>query len=130
MPTRRRLLALGLLVAGVALGAALTRHRSVVTEENLDRIQDGMTSADVEAVLGTPHEVVPVPSNHGEEPRQPPLAYWDESLWWGPGDQLIIQFNESGRVQRKDIFRAGPDERTFKEKVSDELRFLRRKLGW
>src|SRR5947209_17090532 len=55
--TRRRVLLLGSVAVVAALAVAVWMvwpRRSVITRENIDRITDGMTLDEVEAILGGP----------------------------------------------------------------------------
>lgn len=56
MPRRRRFLVLSLaaILVGLGVGLWLLWPHTAITHENADRIQPGMTLAEVEAILGGP----------------------------------------------------------------------------
>jgi hypothetical protein len=107
---KTRWLLLGLLLAsivGVVLVVlALLPPRPGVTKENFDRIQNGMTRAEVAEILG-------------DEPgrRQDHLALWESD---DAGDLVLIGFDDADRVHVKNWLGI-PDERTPFEKLLDRL---------
>jgi hypothetical protein len=76
------LLLIALLAAALLL-APTPRRASAITRENFDRIQVGMTKADVEAILGGP------PGKYTDRPD--PVDYHGISFrhWW-IGDEAVI----------------------------------------
>jgi hypothetical protein len=80
---------------------ALRPPRPGVTKENFDRIEIGMTRADVEAILGEPNIWPPV---------------WESDL----GDEAQIEFDHQFRVKEKH-WDEWPDDRTVYEKLLDQL---------
>ncbi len=92
---RRRMLAL-LLVAIVAVGAfVLWPPRSQVTQENFDRIRNGMSEVEVYEILGEP------PHASGYRPDGSHALAWfssdNPSLW------MAVSFDAAGSVQDTDV---------------------------
>jgi hypothetical protein len=96
---RRKLLAAkvaGLAVL-VAVGAfALWPRADRITRENFDRIQNGMSQAEVEAVLGPP-------GDYRSGPTYPDIAPQPKKgsppIWWkANGAQIWVFFDPSGHV--------------------------------
>jgi hypothetical protein len=114
MKRKRLLLAVGGIAAlvGVTLGVlALLPARPGVTRENFDRIEIGMTRAEVEAILGPPTDFFtgwPFP-----EPNEP---IWENDR----ADEGQIQFDEDSRVKAKD-WHEMPDDRGVFERLMDLL---------
>src|SRR5467141_3672513 len=89
LPRRRTLwLSTALLVAAVA-GAWLFWPRGAVTQENLDRIQVGMTTEEVTAILG-PDDV------HVRIYRRD----YEDRTWFCGSNTLAVRF-KNGRVTEK-----------------------------
>jgi hypothetical protein len=83
---------------------ALRPSRASLTKENFDRIEIGMSRAEVEAILG------------------PPAAAWLGAPIWESdlADEAIIRFDKENRVKAKH-WDEWPDDRTLLEKVMDQL---------
>jgi hypothetical protein len=104
---RRRLLLLALPVALVLLGvgALVLWPRTSITRENAEKIEEGMTLAEVEALLGGPaRNESGLPDNFINDAfvnvdacGTPPFA---ERRWASPGYVVIVSFDGSGRVTR------------------------------
>jgi outer membrane protein assembly factor BamE (lipoprotein component of BamABCDE complex) len=111
--TRRRLLVFGLLATMTGLGVLgvggwLLWPRTAITRENAAKIREGMTLAEVEAILGGP----PRDETTGPIRFDEVTPVRDESRkWWS--DRVCIQviFDENGRVMNADsdsLHRVGP----------------------
>ena len=88
---------------------ALRPWRPGVTKENFDRIEIGMTRAEVEAILGPPTDMLS------------PFAGDDEPIWESDrADEAQIRFDENNRVKSKD-WDEWPDSRGVFEKLMDQL---------
>jgi outer membrane protein assembly factor BamE (lipoprotein component of BamABCDE complex) len=94
------LVALPLLVAvgSLAVGLVCLPRGSRITEENCKRIQEGMTEAQVRAILGKPWE------DSLFDPEGPVGARFTERRWkysreWISDDcQVFVTFDDNGRV--------------------------------
>jgi hypothetical protein len=110
MRRRTLLVALAGLIVLVAVGVVVwPRSSSPITQENYDRIRDGMSRAEVEAILGPPCDYSTGPLVWANRPLAvypfapvTPIGYGDnrvETLHWRGDRQLIIvSFDPSGRV--------------------------------
>lgn len=108
---KRRWLWLGLLVAAIA-GVVLTvlallPPRPGITKENFDRIEEGMTRPEVEAILGGPANVD---------------LMWFPDEWENraTGDLAIIRFDQESRVSSKQ-WDGWPDDRTVWQNLLDHI---------
>ncbi len=97
--------ALVLSVAGTMLALLVSRPASAVNRVNTDRIQAGMTRAEVEAIYGGP------PGDHRVGARLVTVDIGLEALpgntvqqWRGDEGLAIVQFGPDGRVARADFF--------------------------
>src|SRR5271155_206271 len=103
-----RWLLLGLLlacIAGVVLVVlALLPPPPGVTKENFDRIENGMTRAEVEAIFGDETGL-----------RKGPAAMWESD---DTDDIAVVGFDDDGHVRAKNWVGL-PDERTPFEKLLD-----------
>jgi len=100
----------GLAVLIVAGAFALSPRVDPVTEENFGRVQDGMSRAEVEAILGPPGDYTTGPRLVLEPPGpdracQPdpahPWTHPDYVGWVTDRHCLWIGFSPAGRVQEK-----------------------------
>jgi hypothetical protein len=114
---KTRWLLIGLLLAcigGVVLVVvALLPPPPGITKENFDRIEVGMTRAEIEAILGGPA--------NGRDPRNGlriGLNAWEDD---SSGDLATIDFDEKDRVTSKHWWFELPDDRTLWEKLIDRL---------
>jgi hypothetical protein len=93
---------------------ALRPPRPGVTKGNFDRIEIGMTRAEVEEILGPPTEDFP----------RGVLALGlgiDGPIWENDrGDEAQIRFDENNRVKARD-WDEWPDDRGVFEKLMDQL---------
>jgi hypothetical protein len=122
--TRRLLLGAGavVLLALAGLLAWVACPRAGVTRANYERIREGMTRRQVEALLGGPADDL---AERGQD--LPLLLGPDEDaligdLWAGEEATIIVAFGSDGRVARKQLVRALPEE-----SLRDRLRRL---LPW
>jgi hypothetical protein len=103
-------------VVGVTLGVlALLPPRPGVTKENFDRIKEGMTRAEVEAIFGEP------PNSriwNIFEKGDGGLFEWDNAY---SGDSARITLDGEGRVVTREWLDGWPDDRTFFQKMVDRL---------
>jgi outer membrane protein assembly factor BamE (lipoprotein component of BamABCDE complex) len=107
------LIAAAAIAGSVVLAVAsilLLRSRSGVTEENFDRIEVGMSSEEVEAILGPPSK------------RRNGWSSWENDR----ADEGYVAFDNTNRVTEK-AWDAWPDDRTPLEKVMDQLPWRERK---
>lgn len=89
-----------------------------VTKENFDCIEDGMTRAEVEAILGGP-------ANANANNRFWPERPWDE--WENDlGDSVTICFDAEDRVKSR-TWEVGSDDRTIWQKLLDRIPWGERK---
>jgi hypothetical protein len=100
MTTRRRLLVFGLLAGLLVLGASvwLLLPRTAITRENAQKIQVGMTLAEVETILGHPA------GDYRTNPQGPPPALvfpGDETVvsWYDDATSVSVVLDERGRVK-------------------------------
>jgi hypothetical protein len=91
-------------VALLAVGGFVLWPRPPVpglTRDNFDRVRVGMTSPQVEALLGDQYgRLPPIPPNsvrfsaeHSDE---------EGKVWWTDNGGVLVWFNRNGRVQSKD----------------------------
>jgi hypothetical protein len=117
MTKKRWIVLAGILAACVCLTLgvlALLPPRPGVTEANVERIEDGMTREEVEALLGGPGEFsYPRPS----KALAPAKKYRDGVLWCHPRSNatVIVNFDDRERVVGKTWVPASPQ--TFVEKL-------------
>jgi hypothetical protein len=92
------------------------------TEENFDRLQPGMSRAEVEAILGPPGDY-----RSGETTTRSKVIWFRGDLLWETDDVLIIVgFDESGEMWTRDIW----DVHLVKPKVSIDNLLWRAKRQW
>jgi hypothetical protein len=100
MPGRRFLVGGVVLLALVVAVVALPRlnrktNPPPVSHERYERIREGMTVEEVEAVIGVP------PGNY-ETRRHRRITYafpWSDSIWRGDEGAIAVRFDGSGRVK-------------------------------
>jgi hypothetical protein len=138
--TCRRVLFFALTIAALLLGVGwLLWSRTAITRDNAAKIREGMTVAEVEAVLGGPArqetsrklELEPLP---GEQDTHTRRAEWDsrysfckaddvQPLYWCSDEVIIVILVDSeNRVKRVDATSVRPAS----EPVIDRLRRLLR----
>jgi hypothetical protein len=120
------MLLLGLTFAG--LSWYLLHRGKVASIASLNKVKLGMTRTEVEAALGEPSSELPHSGGLHGPYRPPSLYYYDSSFWCGDRDSIVVQFDETGRVSQKDIFKAGPDTRSLREKFWDQLKYMQYRL--
>jgi hypothetical protein len=108
-------LALAAIIVAVVIFITSPR-RPMASQADCDRIEVGMSLAEVEHILGGP------PGNYGTGPSvPPPLPYgnrymsWDE--WQGDGGMVLVQFDDDGRVFDKAHFDLMPRQRSLIERI-------------
>jgi hypothetical protein len=133
MTTRRRWLLFGLPAMLVLLGVAavlLWSPATVITPENAEKIENGMTLAEVEQVLGgSPRNESGMPDNFindafvmadAEELKtgrlRPGPRPFEDKRWASPGYVVVVQFDDSDRVVRHTVFTFSVD-RTVLDKL-------------
>jgi hypothetical protein len=145
-PRKRRLLlaCLPAAVVALAVGVWLLWPRTAITRENAEKIQPGMTLAEVEAILGGParDESTGRPTERDDDPGAagpsgrgvigfewtlgPPLPDGNPSdlrrMWATDHLMVVVDFNGRGHVTAKRTFRTHPVRGTL-------LDTLRRWLG-
>jgi hypothetical protein len=127
MRRRTLLVVLAVLAVVVAAGVVLwPRPPSRITRENFDRIREGMTRAEVEAILGPPgdyrtHFGQTADGNGGEhgwlpdpDEYKPAIATWrdagenpfgkfnGEATWVGDTVLVLVVIDDTGRVLETD----------------------------
>jgi hypothetical protein len=114
---KNRWLLLGLLLAcivGVVLVVlALLPPTPGITKENFDRIEVGMTRAEVEAILGGPA--------NGWAPAWGNMRLENEWVDNASGDAATVNFDENNRVVGAKHWDGWPDDRTVWQKILDRL---------
>ncbi len=114
---KNRWLLLGLLLASIAgivlVVLALLLPRPGVTEENFDRIEVGMTRAEVEAIFGGPA----TGSNPWVWGNLPKENEWENEA---SGDAAMVDFDENNRVIARH-WDPWPDDRTAWQKLLDRM---------
>src|SRR6516165_8145364 len=105
--TRRLLLFTMPALALLAVGVLLLWPRTAITRENAAKIREGMTRAEVEAILGkTP---VPRPTDKKIWHRTPNGAEMFVGDYWWEGDMVVIvAFDDAGKVRETQTFKV-PD---------------------
>jgi SmpA / OmlA family len=132
--TRRRLLLFALPVTLVLLGSAawaLWPHSTAITWENAKKIKEGMTMADVEAILGGPTRDetagCAVPDMWAEDADPPGMfirsAYLPKSIFWTSEQRAIEVIFKDDRVWRCYSYPAVRVRDTFLDRA-------RRWIGW
>jgi hypothetical protein len=120
MRRRKLLVALAGLAVVVAAGAVVLwqRQSSRITQENFDRIRDGMSRAEVEEILGSPgdYRTGPGATNLGRDVimwvidpdvHPYPPSSWSKidegphswGYWLGDSFQISVAIDDSGQVQ-------------------------------
>jgi hypothetical protein len=94
-------LAVGLLVVGIAALLLWPEppEPDRVTQENFDRISDGMSRAEVEAILGPPGDSTSEPPSQLYPSLKSLGLDWDADTAW-----VSIGFDDSGGVVRKRFY--------------------------
>ncbi len=96
--TRRRVLLLGSVAIVAAMAVAMWAvwpRPSAITEENAAKIQQGMTLAEVEAILGGPARDE---TGGAEASLYVIMILGDEREWIAPGIAINIRFDGDNRV--------------------------------
>src|SRR6516165_6941322 len=108
MRRRKLLVVLAVLAVVVAAGVvvALWPSRERITQENFDRIREGMSRAEVEGILGSPGDYTTGPLNDPDGIEIPlsllPPPSGVESAWWAADYGTVgVWFDEGGRVLMK-----------------------------
>jgi hypothetical protein len=116
--TRRLLLFTMPALALLAVGVLLLWPRTAITRENAAKIREGMTRAEVEAILGkTP---VPRPTDKKIWHRTPNGAEMFVGDYWWEGDMVVIvAFDDAGKVRETQTFEVPDSARrdTFLDRV-------------
>jgi hypothetical protein len=129
MRRRRLLLCVGVVAClGLAVGGFvwLTLPPPGVTRENYERIREGMSQADVEAVLGVPPGaygrggIAEIASSNSILVFDPS---WRTECWAGDTISIQVSFDTDGRVAWKSYSVILREQETFWER-------LRRLLPW
>jgi hypothetical protein len=106
----RRLLLLGLAAVLVLLGVgvlALWPRRPAITRANAEKIQMGMTLAEVEELLGGPaRNESNMPDNFINDAFEfhDCARPFEDKRWASPAYVVIVEFDDSGRVTGHFIF--------------------------
>jgi hypothetical protein len=112
-----------LLAAGAVLWVVVRVLPDRITPENYDRIAEGMTQGEVEAILGRPADL----DNLWAAKPLPKSSIWAGEQW-----TIMVEFDASGRVLARACEEGGEGE--LRELFGlPELTFwqkLRRSLGW
>jgi hypothetical protein len=89
------LLALLVVLGGQAVGLVFLPGGRV-TRENCKRIREGMTEAEVRAILGKPSDdsLLDPEGPHGREPLLPLQFYW----WCGDNLEMLVAFDDDGQA--------------------------------
>jgi hypothetical protein len=106
----------------------LPRRGVGITQANYERIREGMTLDEIEAILGVPagdytdgrFYALPIPSSGFSPLRHIPVIWRN---WISEEGCIIIGFSESGQVCRKRFWPVVREHRTFLDR-------LRRLLPW
>jgi len=80
----------------LALSAWLMPARPGVTRSNFERVQDGMTLAEVSAVLGEPSDVSPGGRAWGALHDGPRPINYAKHVWGGDTGGVYVMFDEKG----------------------------------
>jgi hypothetical protein len=133
------LLALLVPVVALAVGFLCLPYGSRVTMENCERIKEGMTEAEVRAILGKPFDDslldpepsgcefqwVPLQEDGSSELNGPAYNYF----WAGGNLVLFVVFDHAGRVVSKDVA-SGPECPRSSWLPARVWRRLRARYGW
>ena len=122
---RRWLLRFGVVGLGITAVVALTLWLKSPSEDGFSKVKPGMTKREVDASVG----------------EHPALGYgkmgWAEYMYdgqprlWHQSKTLVVSLGGSSyRVTSVRIQEPGPDRRTLFERIQDECRYQRGKLGW
>jgi hypothetical protein len=110
MRRRTLLVVLSGLAAVVAAGVVVLwpRPPSRVTQENFGRIREGMSRAEVEAILGPAGDYRTGPSTYHPDL----LPFWDYKSvkWEGNAGAISVGFDESGRTRQIQLVHSSPIE--------------------
>jgi hypothetical protein len=124
------LLALLVVLGGLAVGLVLLPGElpgGRVTRENCERIKEGMTEAEVRAILGKPWDASLL------DPEPPRLRFPTAGpapgfLWWVGKDVVLFVFFEDGRVESTKVLTdLDPPRSWLPQRV---WRRLRARYGW
>jgi hypothetical protein len=126
LPRKRLLVPLAGLLALVASFVLCPIPPSRVTRENYDRIREGMTRAEVEAILGPPGDYRTGRTREASDPLDPPCfdidetafnadAYyglspgglWEQAWWFGNEAYIIVVFKSGVVSDPRDIPEVG-----------------------
>jgi hypothetical protein len=121
-------------LGGLAVGLLLLPHAgSRVTRENCERIEEGLTEAEVRAILGKPWEDS---LSDPEGPRPPTdwrFRYYSPSgtiysrLWVGTDFVVFVVFDRKSQVAFTELLSNPPSRSTLPARVFQPLRA---RLGW
>jgi hypothetical protein len=110
--TRQRLIVLTALVFALAVGWAgwrCYRLKLVITFERMSDIQQGMTLAEVTAIIGGPpgdytggDAITYMRGSVGEDSS----VFYEGTNWWGREGMIQVQFDQYGRVESAGYYSA------------------------
>jgi hypothetical protein len=122
------LLALCVAVGMLAVAVAWLPYGSRVTRENCERIKEGMTEAEVRAIVGKPWEdslLDPELTTFMVDLSGPA---WYSQLWIGDDCEMFVMFDENGRVMDPQFI---PDPNRPRTWLPVRVwRRLRARYGW
>jgi hypothetical protein len=125
------LLALVVVLGGLAVGLVFLPYGSRVTRENCERIKHGMTEAEVRAILGKPWD------DSLFDPEGPVGARFSERKWkysreWISDDcKIFVTFDDNGRVLDAVLLPEFARDFSYRSSLPGRVwRRLRARVGW
>jgi hypothetical protein len=79
----------------VAMAVFMAGCGSKISQSNYDRLKEGMTQAEVTAILGEPTETEVVGKSNNIDIKGP--------VWEGNGYKIVTVFSDDGKLQTKRI---------------------------
>jgi hypothetical protein len=115
----------GIVGLGIIIVVAVTFWATSTSENAFSKVKPGMTRREVDTLVG----------------GHPALGYgkmgWEEYMYdgqprlWHQSKTLVVSLSGSPyQVTRVQIQEPGPDNRSLLERVQDEYRYQKSKLGW
>src|SRR5262249_2885292 len=112
-----------LMLLGAGLWVTCQRERSPITRENAERIQLGMTLADVEAIFGGPARIDPASENSfgwfldfQHPPKDARIAVATRA-WVGRHAKVEVAVDAGGRVVSVLVHRSARDREPFYDSI-------------
>jgi len=86
---------INIILLAVAVAGLMSGCGSKISQSNFDKVKEGMTQAEVTAILGEPTETEVVGKTNNIDIKGP--------VWEGSGYKIVTVFSDDGKLQTKRI---------------------------